>query len=149
MWTPRVWPRWIQPLAFAIAAAAFGAVFFWGQFAGSAAAHAQMQVLPSTPDISITVGATTSIQVPGPGGAAAGSAPQPANWISIKNDCADAVYFDLSPPPIAAAAGDDYGIRLNSGETFTGSFAMFDVIGASPAAGNTVACTVTVVFGVL
>ncbi|MBS4050725.1 MAG: hypothetical protein KGZ69_05940 [Methylomonas sp.] len=96
-------------------------------------AMAQMIALPSTPDISVGATSTGSIVVPG----------GPASFVSIKNDCADALYFDLRGARDAAA--NDYPLKLELGESFTGNIAITS-LGVSAESGATVTCTFTVQF---
>jgi len=71
-------------------------------------AHGQ-QVVPTTPDISVTNTATLDIPIPG----------GRANWIALKNDCADELYFDLRG---ARDGAQNHPLRLDTGESFSGSF---------------------------
>lgn len=110
-----------------IAAAVFVAAFFLP-------AHAQ-QVIPSTPDISIGATSTLDVGIPG----------RRANWIALKNDCADEVYFDLRGARDRDA--QKFPLRLDTGESFSGSFNLAGSIEASASSGASGACTFTVVFG--
>lgn len=98
-------------------------------------------IIPTTPDISI--GNTSTVDVVIPGGR--------ANYVAVKNDCTDVVYFDLG-----GALGNktsstqderDFGLRLGSGESFSGSFKLAGSFEASASSGASGSCTFTVVLG--
>lgn len=92
------------------------------------------QTIGSTRDISVTASATADFPVPG----------GRANWIWIKNDCSDDLYFDLHGTDRVADAFE-YPLRLKQAEAIELEMRVA-AIGVSPAAGAG-ACTFTVIFG--
>ena len=74
---------------------------------------AQAQLLTpmaSTPDLTVSSASTARYAVSPTGRGM-------ARWFSIKNDCATALYFDLTDT--TARGGADYPLRLEPGESFT------------------------------
>ena len=103
----------------------------------SAPAYGQRwQMVPSTPDISVSATSTLDVVFTEYrnnktiGG---------VDWVSIKNDCADTLYFALRPPHTSKSA-TDYPLRLGPGESFSVE-AFVASIGASN--DNSSACTFT------
>ncbi len=100
-------------------------------------------IIPTTPDISIGNTATLDIAIPG----------RRANFVAIKNDCSDVVYFDLNGALLGRAASPagvnarDFGLRLDTAESFSGRFKLSGSIEASASSGASGACTFTVVLG--
>lgn len=89
-----------------------------------------MLSVPSTPDIAISGNTTAAITFP--------KAPlKGINWLWIKNDCAQPLYFDLTP---TTGATGDYDLRLNQTETFTAQVGI-RTLGVQNKSG--VACTFT------
>lgn len=98
------------------------------------------QPVPSTPNISVTATATTGVVVPAGQNGSAGQ----AKFVAIKNDCGSPLHFDLNYIPTSGT--QHYPIRLNGGESFSAPF-QISTVAASPASGNAVTCTITVMFG--
>lgn len=112
-------------------------------FAG--VAHAQnyvgfFQPVPSTPNLSVTATATTSVVVP----SAQNGGPGSARYVAIKNDCASPLFFDLNF--LNTSGTQHYPIRLNGGESFSAPFNI-NTVSASPGSGNAVTCTFTLMLG--
>ena len=99
-------------------------------------AQAQWLMIPSTPDISVSNASTLDVRFIDRSNNA--TIPQ-VDWLSIKNDCSDTLYFALRPPHEAKSALD-YPLRLAPGETFTIE-ARITSIGVSN--DNSSACTFT------
>ena len=83
----------------------------------------------STPDISVSATSTADFSFSRPS----------VDWIAIKNDCSDTLYFGLAPPNNTRTSLD-YPIRLEPGETYSAE-AYVRSVGASN--DNAVACTFT------
>lgn len=95
------------------------------------------QSVPVTPDLAVTASATAGYAFSG----------GPIRWISIKNDCASTIYFDLRGNYVGTKPTASYGMRLNSGETFTMPVQLY-TLGVSPASGSPpAACTFSVQAG--
>ncbi len=84
---------------------------------------------PSTPDISVSATSTADFSFSRPS----------VDWVAIKNDCSDTLYFGLAPPNVTHTPGD-YPIRLEPGETYSVE-AYVRSVGASN--DNAVTCTFT------
>ena len=110
-------------------------LFLIGLFVALTASQAEaaMRAMRSTPDISVSSTATATI--PAPDGT--------AEWVSIKNDCADALYFDLRQGRDDSA--NRFPLRLELGETFTAAIRLNAVsVSAESSASGT--CTFTIQF---
>ena len=99
-------------------------------------AQAIWQLVPSTPDISVSSTATLDIVFTE---RLSNATIRNVEWVSLKNDCSDTLYFALRPPHEAKSALD-YPIRLAPGESFTVE-ARISSIGVSN--DNSSACTFT------
>ena len=98
------------------------------------------QPLPSTPGLSVTATATSSVVVPN----GQNGGPGQARYVAIKNDCASALHFDLNF--INNSTTQHYPIRLGASESFSAPMSVTSVA-ASPASGNSTSCTFTLVLG--
>lgn len=110
-------------------------------FVGAASAQTFNQfytTVPVTRDIVVTRNATSDFVLP------AG----PALHVSIKNDCARVLYFDLQGGTTKAvsAGSTTFSLRLGSGETFSAPVRVWS-IGVSEGSGGAAACTFTLVVG--
>ena len=94
-----------------------------------------LQTVPSTRDILLTGAATANFAVPG----------GRASFVSIKNDCADDIYFDIYGISRSPDDTFQYPIRLKGGESFSMTTPI-NSVGASPA-GALTTCTFTIIFG--
>ena len=115
--------------------------FAWGLSAWPAQApQALLQPLQSTPDI--PVGHRSTLDVAIPGG-------RIARWISLRNDCASPLYFNLAgvPRPMSnATSSTQPPLRLGNGESFTAALDLRGSIMASADKAATAVCTFTVIF---
>lgn len=81
-----------------------------------------------TPDMSVSSNSSADFVLPIPGG---------ADYIAIKNDCTNTLYFNLSPTTKDAT---DYGLRLDAAQSFSGPFKVYTV---SASNSSSAACTFT------
>ncbi len=117
------------------------AVLTLGIFLGfSGAAQSQYFTMPVTPDLTVGAGATADY-------AFGNRSRRYLDWIWIRNDCDDDLYFSLDP---LGRTGTEYNLRLNgriSGnasqtqQVFSGAFRVY-TLGVSNNSGAT--CTFTV-----
>lgn len=105
-------------------------------FLVSAAQAQTFQTVLSTPDISVTATATIEVTLNHVRGG--------VDWVAIKNDCAEDLYFDLRD--VRDASARQYPLRLAQDNSFSAQMRVYS-IQASPAAGNTVTCTFTLIMG--
>lgn len=105
----------------------------------SGAAWAQQAVnpfyraLPSTPDIAVGGTSQVTLDILAFLGA-------PPSWVYLKNDCADAIYFDLRGNRDASA--NDFPLRLGQGEVFQLAMPL-TTLAASHGQASTASCTFT------
>ncbi len=102
----------------AFMAALFLPLAVWGQ---------SLNVVATTADVTVAGSVTSSVTFPG----------GPIDWISIKNECSDDVYFDI-------AGRQDYPVRLSTSESFTAHMKTFSV-GVSNGGNST--CTFSIAAG--
>lgn len=118
--------------------------FVLSLLAGSALAQQNyqgfFQPLPTTPGLTVTATATTSVVVP----SGQNGGPGIARYVAIKNDCASPVNFDLNF--VNNTTTQHYGLKLNASESFSAPMQVTSVA-ASPASGNAVTCSFTLVLG--
>lgn len=95
------------------------------------------QSVPVTPDLAVTASATADYAFSG----------GPIRWISIVNDCASALYFDLRGGKYTGTKPTtSFALRLSPGMAYTMPVQMYS-LGVSPASGNASTCTFTVQAG--
>ncbi|KKM55204.1 hypothetical protein LCGC14_1552840, partial [marine sediment metagenome] len=100
----------------------------------SAVAPLSMIPIPSTPDISIIGTATTEYVFDLVQG--------PVDWVGIKNDCANSIWFSLTPGEYSDAR--QFSLRLEPTESFAAPMRLSS-IAASGDGANT--CTFTLQLG--
>ena len=120
----------IQWVAFLLAAVALAAGLFLAS--PSQAQTRDFQAMRSTPDIAIAATATTEVLFFG----------SPARRLSIKNDCADDIYFDLRS--IRDGNNNLYPVLLKQAETFTFTGVVHS-LGVSHGSSSTASCTYTLI----
>lgn len=113
------------------AVAALAAFFMSG---AAIAEDTVWRTIPATPDLTVTQSATTDFTVE-----------QKANWLYLKNDCATALYFDLSDQGLDRTAQRRHALRLGQNQDFQAAIT-FRTIEVSPGSGTAAAgCTFTLV----
>ena len=90
------------------------------------------QTIPSTPDLAVTQSATATFTLE-----------RPARWVYLKNDCATALYFDLSDKGLDQTGQRRHALRLGQNQDFFAAFS-FRSFEVSPGSGTASAgCTFT------